>query len=175
MKEIRLNNCILRQWNNGDEESLVYHANNRKIWDNVDDLFPYPYTMEHAVQWVEKCRHENPPKNFAIIVDGNAVGGIGIVIKEGIRRKTAEIGYWLGEKFWNKGIVTEAVKAVTEYSFSQFDICRVQATVFPDNIASQRVLEKAGYVLEARLKCAIIKNEVIMDEMIFSITRQFSK
>jgi ribosomal-protein-alanine N-acetyltransferase len=161
----------LRPWRRGDEESLVHHANNRNVWINLDDLFPFPYTMDNASIWIQHCVTEKPSRQFAIVVEGQAVGGIGILLKEGIRRKTAEIGYWLGENFWNKGITTEAVKAVTEYAFSTFDICRIQATVFPYNKASGKVLEKAGYTLESCLKKGIIKDGKIIDEHIYAIVR----
>lgn len=171
MIQLLLAGVHLRPWRRGDEESLVQYANNRNIWINLDDLFPFPYTMEDARMWIQHCVVEKPARHFAIVVRGQAVGGIGILLKEGIRRKTAEIGYWLGEEYWNRGITTEAVKAVTEYVFSNFDICRIQATVFSLNIASGRVLEKAGYTLEASMKKGIIKDGSIIDELIYAVVR----
>jgi RimJ/RimL family protein N-acetyltransferase len=169
--ELLLAGVHLRPWRKGDEDSLVRNANNRNIWINVDDRFPFPYTLDDASQWIQHCIMEKPARQFAIIVDGNAVGGVGILLKEGIRRKTAEIGYWLSEVYWGRGITTEAVKAVTEYAFSTFDICRIQATVFPQNKASGRVLEKAGYTLESCLKRGIIKEGQIIDEHLYAIVR----
>lgn len=145
--------------------------NNRNVWINLDDQFPFPYTIDDADTWIRRCLAEKPARQFAIVVNGQAVGGIGILLKEGIRRKTAEIGYWLGEEFWKRGITTEAVKAVTQYAFSNFDICRIQASVFSNNKASARVLEKAGIKLESCLNKGIIKDGKIFDELIYAVVQ----
>lgn len=169
--EILLTQAVLRPWRPGDEASLVKHANNRKIWRNVRDLFPYPYTPQHAREWVHRAGRVHPRTNFAIAVDGDAVGGIGIVLREDIYRRSAEIGYWLGEEFWGRGIVTEAVKAMSDWGFAHFDICRIYAGVFEWNPASMRVLEKAGYTLEARLAKQVTKDGETIDEFIYAIVR----
>ncbi|TAK53688.1 MAG: N-acetyltransferase [Bacteroidetes bacterium] len=168
---LELKTCTLREWREGDEESLVQNANNKKIWDNVRDLFPYPYTRENAEWWIkEGCKKEGA-FSLAIEVHGNAVGGIGFVFKEDIYRRTMEIGYWLGEEHWGKGIMTDAVQGITEYGFANFDVCRIYAGVFDTNIGSIRVLEKAGYQLEARLRKNITKNEQPVDELIYVMVR----
>ncbi len=169
--EILLTQAVLRPWRPGDEASLVKHANNRNIWRNVRDLFPYPYTPQHAREWVHRAGRVHPRTNFAIAVDGDAVGGIGIVLREDIYRRSAEIGYWLGEEFWGRGIVTEAVKAMSDWGFAHFDICRIYAGVFEWNPASMRVLEKAGYTLEARLAKQVTKDGETIDEFIYAIVR----
>ena len=169
--EIRLSQCVLRPWRPGDETSLVRHANNRNIWRNVRDRFPYPYTMEHALTWIELAKRVQPVTNFAIVVDGEAVGGIGLILKDDIYSRSAEIGYWLGEGLWGRGIVTEAVRALTDWAFLNFDLCRIYAGVFEWNPASMRVLEKAGYQLEARLRKRVTKDGQTIDEFIYAVVR----
>ena len=111
--ELKLKTCSVRPWRRGDEESLAANANNYKIWRNVRDQFPRPYTLDNARDWVGLAGRESPPTNFALVVDGNAVGGIGLVFRNDINSCRAEIGYWLGEAYWGRGIVSEAVRALT--------------------------------------------------------------
>ena len=168
---ITLHTCTLREWREGDEASLAYHADNRNIWNNVRDLFPSPYSPEAAEWWIrEGCKAPNT-LSFAIEVDGNAVGGIGLIFKEDIYRRSAEIGYWLGQEYWGRGITTEAVRAVTEYGFAHFDLCRIYACVFEWNVASMRVLEKAGFAFEARLRKSVTKNDQSIDDLIYAVVR----
>jgi RimJ/RimL family protein N-acetyltransferase len=157
----------LRRWQKGDEASLIKHANNYQIWRNLRDVFPHPYTMQDAEGWVKLCESETKPTVFAIEIDGAAVGGVGIVVQTDVFRKNAEIGYWLGETYWGKGIITEAVKEMSDYAFRQFDIHRLYAGVFEYNKASMRVLEKAGFAFEAILKQAVIKEKKLWDEHIY--------
>jgi ribosomal-protein-alanine N-acetyltransferase len=171
MMELKPNKCTLRAWQPGDEESLVHHANNKKVWINLRDSFPHPYTASDALSWIQKASAETPQRNFAIVVHGKAVGAIGFILKEDVYRRSAEIGFWLGEEFWGQGIVTEALSAVTEYAFANFDFCRLYACVFEWNPASMRVLEKAGYNLEARLKKAVTKEGKTIDEFLYAIVR----
>ncbi|MFA6469161.1 MAG: GNAT family N-acetyltransferase [Bacteroidota bacterium] len=166
--EFQLQKSLLRPWRTGDELSLEKHANNRKVWINVRDHFPHPYTRGDAMRWVQHASEHLSETVFAIVVEGNAVGSIGLVSKEDVYRKTMEIGYWLGEEFWGRGIVTEAVGAATEYAFRRFDIVRLYADVFAWNAASARVLIKNGYHFEARLKHAVIKDGMITDVMIYA-------
>lgn len=171
MTELKLTRCTIRPWQCGDETSLAQHANNRNIWRNLRDIFPHPYTLKDAEEWIRFANAENPPRNFAIVVEGEAAGGIGFVLKEDVHRGAAEIGYWLGEKFWGRGIITEAVHAMTEYAFANFDICRIQAGVYEWNPASMHVLEKAGYQFEARLHKSVTKDGKTIDELIYAIER----
>lgn len=169
--ELELSKSRLRPWLPGDEESLVLHANNRNVWRNLRDAFPHPYTMADARQWIEIANPSLPTTNFAIIVDGAAVGGIGLVFKDDVFRRSAEIGYWLGEEFWGRGIMAEAVREVTAYAFATFDLCRVYAGVFEWNPASMRVLEKAGYEFESRMQKSVTKDGETIDEFIYAIVR----
>jgi ribosomal-protein-alanine N-acetyltransferase len=169
--ELDFGHFRLRPWQPGDEESLACHANNPKIWRNVRDRFPHPYTRADAEAWIAIASTDTPLTNFAIAVDGAAVGGIGVMLQEDVSRKSAEIGYWLGEAYWGRGIVTAAVRAMTDYAFATFDLCRLYANVFEWNPASMRVLEKAGYEFEGRRRKSAIKEGQIIDEMIYAIIR----
>lgn len=169
--ELKLTRSTIRDWRVGDETSLVRHANNLKIWQNVRDAFPYPYTMADAEDWVYKASSDDPMTSFAIEVDGEAAGGIGLVPQPDIFRRSAEIGYWLGEAYWSRGIVSEAVTAFSEWAFANFNLCRLYAGVFEWNPASARVLEKCGFKFEGRMKKAVIKEGRIGDELIYALTR----
>lgn len=170
--EIRFEGIILRQWSIDDASQLAAIANNKNIADNLQDLFPFPYSIKDARKWIRTIMTSDPPRNFAIVSDGNIVGNIGIITKEDIHRKNIEIGYFLSEKFWGRGIAPRAIKALTSYAFSNFDIVRVYAETFGDNIRSRRTLEKAGFKLEAVLKNNVIKNGIIKDSCIFSVLKE---
>ena len=169
--ELKLGMSTLRPWKPGDEDSLVRHANSRTIWRNLRDSFPNPYTLEDAKRWIQIANPGTPITNFAIVVEGAAVGGIGLMLKDDVFRRSAEIGYWLGEEYWGRGIVTEALRAVTDYAFANFDLCRLYAGVFEWNPASMRVLEKAGYEFECRMKKSVTKDGETIDELIYAIVR----
>jgi len=154
----------LREWKLTDITSLSENANNIRIWNNLRDYFPYPYTEKDGEAYLEMVLAKPKPSvDLAIEIDGKAVGGIGVVLKADVERISAEIGYWLGENYWNNGIMTEAVKAFSVYVFSHFPVHKLYATIFDFNSASQRVLEKAGFEKEAILKQSAIKNGKIID------------
>ena len=113
--------CVLRPWNEGDESSLVRHANNYEVWRHMRDQFPHPYNREAAHEWIALVEQCNPQTYFAVEVHGEAVGGIGFTLKSDVERCSAEIGYWLGEAVWGKGIATAAVQALTDYGFKTFE------------------------------------------------------
>jgi [ribosomal protein S5]-alanine N-acetyltransferase len=169
--ELKLGRCTLRPWRAGDEPSLVRYADNRNVSRNLKDRFPSPYTTADAEDWVTLASAQTPPTSLAIVVDGAAVGGIGIELGTDIFRRSAEIGYWLGEPFWGRGIATEALRAMTEYAFERFDICRLEAGVFEWNPASARVLEKNGYVLEGRARLGVLKNGRLGDRLLYALVR----
>ena len=172
MTEFVLARSTLRPWRAGDEPSLERHANNRNVSRNLRDRFPYPYTVADAKEWIAfNAGLAPPPKHFAIVVDGSAVGGIAVEPGEGERCRSAEVGYWLGEPFWGRGIATEALRAITEYGFKTFDVCRLEAGVFGWNPASARVLEKAGYTLEGRSRLAVIKDGQMTDRLLYALVR----
>ena len=164
-------NFTLRPWTFADLGSLVKYANNWNVAKNLMDRFPHPYTVEHGKAFLEQVVPENPVHIFAIAVNGEAVGGIGIHPQADIYRKNAELGYWLGEPFWGQGIVTGAIKQMVDHTFKTYDLHRIFARPFGTNIGSQRVLEKAGFVLEARLEKTFFKNGKLLDELIYAIRR----
>ena len=163
----------IRRWKYEDLSSLVFHANNINVWNNVRNYFPHPYTEENGRAWLDKVVEPEPVINMAIDVDGEAVGGIGLILNGDVYIKSAEIGYWLGESFWGKGISTEAVGQMTEYAFYYFDLVRLYAEVFESNKASMRVLEKNGYYLEGVRRKAVFKNEKLMDDYIWVKLRPY--
>jgi Acetyltransferases, including N-acetylases of ribosomal proteins len=171
--EIFFEGISLIPWAISDASELALIANNKKIADNVRDAFPFPYSLKNAQDWLDLILVENdPPRFFAITIDKQVVGSIGIVSKTDIYRKNFEIGFFLSENFWGKGIATKAIKAATSYAFREFDIVRIYAESFSDNIGSRRALEKAGFTLEATLKRNIIKNGIIKDSCIYSVLRE---
>ena len=170
--ELSLTHCTVRRWRRGDEASLVEHANNRNIWINLRDRFPHPYTKRDAAHWMAYVGAAPPDTNFAIDVEGKAAGAIGFVVQPDVHRISAEIGYWLGEAYWGRGIMTEALRAVTAFAFQAHGLVRLYAGVFEWNLGSMRVLEKAGYVREGVLRKSAIKDGRIIDQVLYAVTRE---
>lgn len=164
--------CTIRSWRHGDEETLPRHANNRKVWLNLRDRFPHPYTRSDAEQWIQHITEITPETNFAIDVNGEAVGGIGLVLHDDVDRCSAEVGYWLGEKYWGRGITTAALQVLTEYAFNQLNLKRVYAVPYARNAASIKVLEKAGYICEGVMRQSAIKDGVVLDQLMYAKTDQ---
>lgn len=165
-------NYKLRSWTPEDAPSLARHMNNIKIWNNLRDSLPHPYTEEDAKAFIRmNVAHEGPAENLAIVIDGKAVGGIGFVKGNDVERIGAELGYWLGEPYWGGGIMTSAVKEAVEYAFRHLSVSRIFAGVFEHNTASMKVLEKAGFTKEGVLKKAAIKNEEIIDLHLYAILK----
>lgn len=127
---LNLSQCTVRLWRESDDQPIAHHANNRNVWLNVHDHFPYPYSLSDARQWIKNANAASPITHFAIEVDGQAAGAIGFKVRQGVYRRSAEMGYWLGEAVWGRGIATEALRAVTEHAFANFDLCRIYACVF---------------------------------------------
>jgi ribosomal-protein-alanine N-acetyltransferase len=163
--QLTLKTCAVRSWRISDAESLLRHANNRNIWLNLRDAFPHPYTKHDARAYIRSVRERTPETTFAIAVDDEAVGSVGFVLRTDVERVSAEIGYWLAEPLWGRGITTEALTALTQYAIGTHGLTRIYALPFAWNLASCRVLEKAGYVLEARLRRSAIKDGLITDQM----------
>lgn len=162
----------LRPFTIKDLDSLVKYANNPKIANNLTDKFPYPYTKENGKMFIEFANKNKPTNIFAIDINGEACGGIGIHPQEDVHRKNAELGYWLGEPFWGNGIITKAIEQIADYGFKNFDITRIFARPYGTNLASQRVLEKTGFTLEARFEKTLFKNGEYKDELIYAIRRK---
>jgi len=165
--EIQLSKCKLRPWRIEDADSLVSNANNQNIAKNLRDIFPYPYTFNDARFFIIHIANSKKKLTLAIEVEGKAVGSVGIHPQNDVYRKSGELGYWLGETYWGRGIVSEATNAIVHNAFENLDLNRIYACVFVQNAASMRVLEKCGFVREAIHQKAVIKNGVIMDEYIY--------
>jgi [ribosomal protein S5]-alanine N-acetyltransferase len=171
--ELFLEGIILRPWELHDAPELAVIADNKKITDNLRDGLPSPYTIDDAYEWLNLILPENnPAKFFAILNADKIVGSIGLVTKMNIYRKNIEIGFFLAEESWGKGIATKAIRCATAYALGEFDIVRVYAEVFSDNIGSRRALEKAGFIHEATLKSNIFKNGIIKDSCIYSVLKE---
>ena len=164
-------NFTLRPFRESDLTSLVKYANNYNIAKFLTNGFPHPYTEEDGRKFISSVSNNNPVNVFAIEVEDEAVGAIGIFPQSDIHEKNAEMGYWLAEPFHGNGIMTRAIGEIVEYGFKTFDITRIFARPFSTNPTSQRVLEKAGFVCEARLKNALYKAGNYMDELIYAIRK----
>lgn len=149
-------------------DSLVRHANNVNIAKQLRDRFPHPYSRENAVAFLKHIGRDTEPTSFAIVVEGEAAGGIGFEPGTDVERYSAEIGYWLGERYWGRGIVSEALTLVTSDAFDRFNILRLFALPFADNAASRRVLEKAGYVCEGIMQRSSVKYGVPRDQALYA-------
>ncbi len=160
---------VIRDWSAKDKADIVEFANNRNVWRNMADRFPYPYTEADAVEWISRQLAATTPTNWAIEVDGRAIGGIGIDIRDGMYAGTAEIGYWLGEPYWGRGIATAAARAAVEEVMPRFGLHRLQAHVFGWNPASMRVLEKVGFRREGMLRRSRVKDGVVIDQVLYAI------
>mgnify|MGYP001030107294 CR=1 FL=1 len=165
--QIRIPGALLREWQNSDASSLVRYADNPRIAACMRDIFPSPYTIDDARRFITMATGPSPGLFLAIEVQGEAAGGIGIHPLGDVYHGTAEIGYWLAEQFWGKGIVTGAVRALVPVAFNRIGVVRIQAGIFSGNPASMRVLEKCGFVREAVHRNAIIKNRIMMDEVMY--------
>lgn len=171
--EILFEGITLRPWSIGDAEQLARIANNKNIADNLRDGFPFPYSLNDAVNWLNIILPENfPPRFFAIEMDKYLVGSIGLITKSDIYRKNIETGYFLDEEYWGKGIITKSIKAATSYAFKKFDIVRVYAEPYAENSGSRRALEKAGFSLEATFKRNVFKNGIIKDSCIYAVLKE---
>lgn len=164
-------NINLRPWSISDLDDLVKYGDNPAIERNMSDQFPHPYTIEKAKIFIANALASQPYHILAISIDGQAIGGIGIHLQQDIHRKNAELGYWLAEPYWGKGIMTKAIGLMVEYAFKNWPINRIFARPFGHNIGSQKALEKAGFRLEARFDKTLIKNGEDVDELIYAIRR----
>jgi ribosomal-protein-alanine N-acetyltransferase len=167
--EIQGRHAMIRSWRTADVGALVKHANNVNIARQLRDRFPHPYTAADARRFLEAIVAVRPVTTFAIDVEGEAVGGIGFSSGTDIERFSAEIGYWLAEPFWGRGITTEALRIVSEYAFETCNVLRLFALPFADNARSMRVLEKAGYTREAVLRSSSVKAGVPRDQALYAL------
>ncbi|MBL7812442.1 MAG: GNAT family N-acetyltransferase [Bacteroidetes bacterium] len=161
----------LRPFTPDDIPSLAIAGNNPNISGNLTNRFPHPYTEEHAAAFIQMAGSTDPVRIFAIDIGGQVAGGIGIHPQEDIWHNNAELGYWVAEPFWGQGIVTEAIRRMLDFAFTRLPNKRIFARPFGRNIASQKALERNGFILEARLTGTIEKNGNVEDELIYRIWR----
>jgi RimJ/RimL family protein N-acetyltransferase len=158
----------LRPWRRDDVDALVRHADDREVWQNLGDLFPHPYTRRDAKWWLGGGYGSRSELALAIEVGGELGGGLGLkFLRDPIYRGTAEVGYWLGRAWWGRGIMTRTLREFVPWAFERFDLIRIEAGVFETNPASTRVLEKAGFALEARLARSVIKDGQVLDRLLY--------
>jgi [ribosomal protein S5]-alanine N-acetyltransferase len=168
---LELGDVKVRSWRKDDLKALVHHANNAKIAANLRDQFPHPYTRRDGIDFLEYAQAQEPECSFSIEYEGEAVGGVGFLLGRDIARLTAEMGYWLSEEFWGRGIVTRAVTAASDWALDHYNLTRVYAQAFAPNAASIRVLEKSGFEREGLMRRSAVKDGVILDQVLFSKVR----
>ena len=166
--ELEDKNIRLRPLHYNDRENLARLANNKKIWKVLRDLFPYPYTIKDAENFIDMVKTHESMITFAIEYHHEFAGVISLIVQQDVYRKSAETGYWIGEPFWGKGIATSALGLLTEYGFKELKLKRIFASVFEGNEASYRVLEKCGYKHEGTFRKAVFKNKHLIDELRFA-------
>ena len=164
--------CDVRSWRRGDAAALVQHANNRKIWLNVRDRFPHPYTARDARAFLASVVGARPETSFAVEVDGAAIGGIAFRIQTDVERIGAELGYWLGHAQWGRGLMTRAVALYTPWVMRELSLYRLQAFVFDLNPASASVLLRNGFEEEGLARCAVVKSGEPYDVRVFAKARR---
>jgi ribosomal-protein-alanine N-acetyltransferase len=159
---------IIRDWSMGDAPSIAKYANNRKIWMNLRDAFPYPYRLQDAESFISRVIEANPITVFAIATQSEAIGSVGLMVGKDVHSYTAEMGYWLAEPFWGKGIMTQAVKSMSSYAIRNLKLHRIFAEPYSTNPASARVLEKAGFICEGILRSNVFKDGKVLDQYLYS-------
>lgn len=164
-----LKSCNLREFQTSDAGAIARLANNPAIAGNLRDAFPSPYTFDKAVSWLEMVEFNKQNFLRAIIVDGELAGSVGLHACHDVYRFNLELGYWLGEPFWNRGIMTEVVKAIVAFGFNELKAHRIFAGIFSFNTASARVLQKCGFKHEATLHQSVFKNGQWADELVFAL------
>lgn len=169
--KLMIGKYMIRNWQTGDASSIANYANNKKIWVNLRDGFPYPFQLSDAETFLSKVAQQNPRTSFAIADDKEAIGSIGLMLGKDVHRFTAEMGYWLAEPFWNKGIMSKVVIRFTEFAFKKFALNRIFAEPYIENTASVRVLEKAGFDLEGTLQANVFKDGRVLDQFLYAKIR----
>ena len=164
--------CIVRDYRLDDRSALARQANNRNVWANLRDMFPHPYTEEHAEAWLAYATQAEPMSNFAIEIDGAFAGGIGLRLQQDVDRVSAELGYWLGEAFWGRGAATAAIQAFVPWALDRFQLERIYATPFHWNAGSIRALEKASFNKEGVMRRAALKDGVVADLPLYARYRE---
>lgn len=162
----------MRPWHPDDAQSLVKHAHNPRVARNLRDGFPYPYTLSDAGRWLDMVGENQSDLILAIEIGDEAAGGIGIHAGKDVYRYNGEIGYWLSEDYWGKGIMSDAVGVLVDHAFTETQWLRIFASIFQNNTPSMRVLEKCGFTREAIHKHTVMKEGKLLDEHLYSLMRK---
>ena len=170
--EIKRSEYTIRPWRMSDAPDLPKSANNIHIWNNMRDGFPYPYTESDAVAFIAACEKMTPVTNFAIEIEGQAVGGVGYMRQTDVERFSAETGYWLAEPYWGQGIIPAVMKDLVDYVWDNTEIVRLYAGIFAFNAASGRVLEKVGFRKIGVLEKSAFKNGRFIDKILYEIIKK---
>ena len=167
-------NCKIRKWKLTDAKDIAVALSNKKIQDNLRDGLPYPYSEQDGIDFISSMLSANEDETFAfaITLDDKVIGSIGVFRQQNIHRQTAEMGYYIAEEYWGKGIMTDAVKQICNYVFKNSDILRIYAEPFAYNTGSCRVLEKAGFQYEGTLRNNAVKNGNVIDMKMYSLLRE---
>jgi [ribosomal protein S5]-alanine N-acetyltransferase len=169
--QLVLERCLIRPWRLDDAGSLAKHANNRKVWIALRDLFPHPYTIQDAHEFLQRAISEQPTTKFCAEVEGVAAGGIGIRLGQDVNRHTAGLGYWLGEDFWGRGIMTEAVAAFTDFCFDNFPLRPNLCGGVCEQSSFGAHAGEGRFPLEGRLKKNVIKDGKLLDSLLYAKTK----
>jgi RimJ/RimL family protein N-acetyltransferase len=166
--KIPLGEYEIREYRPEDESSLAAAANNPRVAAQLRDRFPSPYTEADARAWIAAAAARRPVTSFAIATTERVVGGIGLELLTDVHRFDAELGYWIAEELWGRGLATRAVGAFVERAFDAFELVRIHASVFETNLASARVLEKCGFRFEGRLRASVYKGGKLLDQLLYA-------
>ena len=169
--QLDLGSCGVRSFRAEDAAEVARHANNRNVWLQLRDYFPHPYSVDDARRFIAFAAGGEPQTAFALTVGDAPVGAIGVTLRDDVERCSAEIGYWLGEQYWGRGIATRSLAGFTPYAFETYGVERLYGIPFANNAASCRVLEKAGYRLEGRMRRSAIKDGTVQDQLLYAILR----
>ncbi len=171
--QLKFRKYTIRSWKKEDAPIIAKYANNHNIWLNLRDAFPHPYTLDDAKQFIDNALAKKPETFFAIAFLEEAIGSIGFSLGQDVHRYAAKLGYWLAEPYWNQGIMTGVIQTVTEYAFDNLGLKRIYAEPYSSNQASSKVLEKAGFQYEGRLKASVYKDEKVLDQLIYAKTKNY--
>ena len=153
---------------------LAEGANNEAVARNLRDVFPHPYSLQDAEDFLRFCQEQDETKQLyrLIVVEGRACGSLSVCAGNDVARKSAELGYWLAEPFWGQGIMTRAVGQICEEAFRKMDIVRIFAEPFSYNQASRRVLEYNGFQLEGILRQSVYKRGQLYDACMYALLKE---
>ena len=165
---------VLRPWRPEDAANLAAAANNPKIAENLRNVFPCPYALADAERFISGCIAQGEERQLtrAILIEGRAAGSIGVFVQDDVYERSAELGYWLAEEHWGRGVMTEAVRQLCREAFGRFGILRIFAEPFDSNLGSRRVLEKAGFTCEGTMRNGVFKNGRVLSYRVYSLLRE---